>query len=101
MIGPRTIPPSPLSLKQGVTAEKLTGSSKYSYGLCDALDGMLEIGCQYSLQMGSDWPQTGQMWDVLRSVSVHFGSPSQSVLKMILKSLKLKSPCKPQGKYKG
>ena len=28
----------------------------------------------------------GEMWDFLRSVSVHFGSPSQNVLKLILKS---------------
>ena len=28
----------------------------------------------------------GQIWDFLRSVSVHFGSPSQNVLKLILKS---------------
>ena len=27
-----------------------------------------------------------QIWDFLRSVSVHFGSPSQNVLKLILKS---------------
>ena len=28
----------------------------------------------------------GQIWDFLRSVSVHFGSPSQNVLKIIFKS---------------
>ena len=31
-------------------------------------------------------PQIGQIWDFLRSVSIHFGSPSQNVLKLILKS---------------
>ena len=28
----------------------------------------------------------GQIWDFLRSVSVHFGAPRQNVLKLILKS---------------
>ena len=37
-------------------------------------------------QIGSDYPQMGQMWDFLRSISVHFGSQSQNVLKLILKS---------------
>ena len=32
---------------------------------------------------GSDWPQMGQIWDFLRSVSVHFGSVSQYVLSLI------------------
>ena len=27
--------------------------------------------------IGSDWPQMGQIWDYLRSVSVQFGSLSQ------------------------
>ena len=30
-------------------------------------------------------PKWEQIWDFLRSVSVHFGSPSQNVLKLILK----------------
>ena len=38
--------------------------------------------------MGQIGPQMGQIWDFLRSVSVHFGSPSQNVLKLILKSPK-------------
>ena len=28
----------------------------------------------------------GQIWDFITSVSVHFGTPSQNVLKLILKS---------------
>ena len=36
----------------------------------------------------SDLPQMGQIWDFLRSVSEHFGSPSQNVLNLILKSLR-------------
>ena len=39
------------------------------------------------IQIGSDWPQMGQIWDFLRSVSVHFGAPRQNVLKVIFKSL--------------
>ena len=34
----------------------------------------------------SDWPQMGQILDFLSSVSLHFGSSSQNVLKLILKS---------------
>ena len=30
-------------------------------------------GCQICIQIGSDWPQMGQIWEFLRSVSVHFG----------------------------
>ena len=41
---------------------------------------------QDGLQILPDWPQMGQIWDFLRSVSVHFGSLSQNVLKLILKS---------------
>ena len=41
---------------------------------------------KFSIQIGSDWSQMGQIWDFLRSVSVHFGSASQNVLKLILKS---------------
>jgi len=29
----------------------------------------------FGIQIGSDWPQMGQIWDFLRSVSVHFVSP--------------------------
>ena len=32
------------------------------------------------------WQEMGQIWEFLRSVSVHFGSASQNVLKLILKS---------------
>ena len=39
-----------------------------------------------AIQIGSGWTQMGKIWDFLRSVSVHFGSPSQNVLKLILKS---------------
>ena len=27
---------------------------------------------KFGIQIGSDWPQMGQIWDFLRSVSVHF-----------------------------
>ena len=37
-------------------------------------------------RIGSDWSQRGKIWDFLRSVSVHFGSPRQNVMKLILKS---------------
>ena len=30
---------------------------------------------KFGIQIGSDWPKMGQIWDFLRSVSVHFGSP--------------------------
>ena len=40
---------------------------------------------RFGIQIVSDWPQMGQIWDFLRSVSVHFGSASQNVLKLILK----------------
>ena len=53
-----------------------------------SLDKSVSPGWPVSPQSGSDWLQMGQilMWDFLRSVSVHFGSPSQNVLKQILKS---------------
>ena len=41
---------------------------------------------KFSIQIVSDWPQMGQIWDFLRSVSVHFGSMSLNVLKLILKN---------------
>ena len=31
-------------------------------------------GFQIWHQIGSDWPQMGQIWDFLKSVSVHFGT---------------------------
>ena len=39
----------------------------------------------FGINIESNWLQMGQIWDFLRSVSVHFGSPSQNVLKLILK----------------
>ena len=30
-------------------------------------------GGKFDIQIGSDWPEMGQIWDFLRSVSVHFG----------------------------
>ena len=44
---------------------------------------------KFGTQIGSDRPQIRQIWDFLRSVSVHFGSPSQNILKLILKSPRL------------
>ena len=41
---------------------------------------------KFGIQIGSDWPQMGQIWDILRTVSVHFGLVSQNVMKLILKS---------------
>ena len=46
----------------------------------------INSGCQVRPQIGSHWPQMGQIWDFLRSVSVHFGALRQNVLKLILKS---------------
>ena len=40
----------------------------------------------FDIQTESDWPQMGQIWDFLRSVSVYFGAPRQNVLNLILKS---------------
>ena len=40
---------------------------------------------KFGIQIESDWPQMGQMWTFKRPESVHFGSPSQKVLKLILK----------------
>ena len=31
---------------------------------------------KFGIQIGSDWPQMGQIWDFLISVSVHFDSAS-------------------------
>ena len=41
---------------------------------------------KFGIQIGSSWSKMGQIWDFLRSVSVHFGSASQNVLKLILES---------------
>ena len=54
-------------------------------GNCDVCRRSTQ-GCQICIQIVSDWPQMGQIWDFLRSVSVHFGAPRQNVLKLILKS---------------
>ena len=43
-------------------------------------------GYQIRIEIRSNWSQIGQIWDFLRSVSVHFGAPRQNVLKLILKS---------------
>ena len=51
----------------------------------DILDSqyLLEHGYQIWPQSGSDWPQMRQIREFFRSDSVHFGSPSQKVLKII------------------
>ena len=36
-------------------------------------------------QSGSDWPQMGQIREIFRSDSVHFGAPRQNVLNLIWK----------------
>ena len=46
----------------------------------------MKQGCQFLAQGVSDWSQIGKIWDFLRSVSIHFGSASQNVQKLILKS---------------
>ena len=46
---------------------------------------------KFDILFGSDLPQMGQIRDFLRSVSVHFGSPRQIILKLILKSLILRA----------
>ena len=59
------------------------------------------MGVKFGIQIRSDWPLMGQIWDFFRSVSVHFGfvqtihipviiqadfvDTSQNVLKLILK----------------
>ena len=54
---------------------------------CDTSERGEDRVVKFAIQIGSDWPQMGmgQIWDFLRSVSVHFGSSSQNVLKLILK----------------
>ena len=40
---------------------------------------------KFGIKTRSDWPKMGQIWDFLGSISVHFGSPSLNVLKLILR----------------
>ena len=40
-------------------------------------------GYQIWPQNGSDWPQMGQIREIFRSDSVHFGAPRQNVLNLI------------------
>ena len=40
----------------------------------------------FAPQIRSYWPKMGQIWDFLRSVSVHFGSPRINLLILLLKS---------------
>ena len=47
---------------------------------------MVRRDVKFGIQIESDWPQMGQIWDFLRSGSVHFGALRQNVLKLILKS---------------
>ena len=35
-------------------------------------DGDIARDVKFGIQIGSDWHQMGQIWDFLRSVSVHF-----------------------------
>ena len=64
-------------------------------GLLHAFSGDEEV-CNYpettvsgmswfGFKIGADWPQIVQIWEFLRSVSVHIGSTRQNVLKLILK----------------
>ena len=48
-----------------------------------------EENCTQVGQIGSDWPQMGQIREIFRSDSVHFGAPRQNVLKLILKNPRL------------
>ena len=52
-------------------------------------DNLQSQDVKFGIQIGSDLFQMGQTWDFLRSVSVHFGSASQNVQKLILKSPRL------------
>ena len=44
---------------------------------CDKLMQYRDL--KFGIQIASDWPQMGQIWDFLRSVSVHFGQLSFNV----------------------
>ena len=48
--------------------------------------GRISRDIKIGIQIGSDWPQNGTNLGLLRSVSVYFGSVSQNVLNLILKS---------------
>ena len=66
-----------------VCVSSLIGFSHKS-DLSESFTGMWDV--KFDIQIGSDCPKMGQIWDFLRSVSVHFGSLSQNVLNLILKS---------------
>ena len=42
---------------------------------------------KFGIKIESDWPQIGQIWELLRSVSVHFGAVSQKYTETDLKVL--------------
>ena len=65
-------------LRHGVFCVPVT--CVYSRALCTG-------DVKLCIQIGSDSPQMGQIWDFFKSVSVHFGSASQNVLELILKRL--------------
>ena len=55
---------------------------QHAIGLLCAINDIQ--GVKFAILPGSDWPQMGQIWDFLRSVSVHFDSARQKLLKLIL-----------------
>ena len=48
--------------------------------ITNVLDPLRVWDVKFAIQIGSDWPQMGQIWDFLRSVSVHFGAPAERSL---------------------
>ena len=53
---------------------------------CDYYNIVPDGDVKFDIQIWSYLPQMGQIWDFLRSVSVHFGAGRQNALKLILKS---------------
>ena len=43
----------------------------------------------WTIKLGSDWPQMGQIWDFLRSISVHLGSTHPNWVRLVPNSINL------------
>ena len=63
------------------TSCKLNTSVFYQTSLSDKAQDMsnLDRDIKFGLLILSDWPQMGQIWDFLRSVSVHFASARKHI----------------------
>ena len=107
--GPKCVTFTPNGINQGIFSDQISAEAKCTeiwfenFWIC-LMSGEFGPNCsqtwcpcdksvpwrniraiKFGIRIGSDWPQMGQIWEFLRSLSVHFGSPSQNVWNWPLK----------------